>query len=68
MKGRELRVRPKDLVASQKGGRLHRTPFFRIFQAVAEKAGLPAEKTPSPLPQALALAYALVAGNAHLVM
>lgn len=41
---RELRVWPKDLFASQKGGRLQRTAFLRIFQAVAEKAGLPVEK------------------------
>ena len=43
-----LKVRPADgsdyLFVSQKGGRLDRTQFFRIFQAVAEAADLPAEK------------------------
>jgi type 1 fimbriae regulatory protein FimB len=31
---------------SQKGGRLDRTAFFRMFQNVAERAGLPADKRP----------------------
>src|SRR5450631_1375670 len=32
------------LFTSQKGGRLDRTQFFRLFQAIAGDAGLPAEK------------------------
>ncbi len=32
------------LFLSQKGGRLHRSQFFRIFQACAEDAGLPPKK------------------------
>jgi hypothetical protein len=44
-----LKVRLADgsgyLFTSQKGGRLDRTQYFRIFQAVAETAGLPAEKS-----------------------
>ena len=40
---------------SQKGGRLHRAQFFRIFQMIAEAAGLPARKgilTASSMPWA----------------
>ena len=32
------------LFTSQKGGRLHRSQFFRIFRDCAEAAGLPPEK------------------------
>ena len=43
-----LKVRPTDgsdyLFTSQKGGRLDRTQFFRLFQTIAAAAGLPAEK------------------------
>lgn len=43
-----LKERPADgsnfVFVSQKGGQLDRTQFFRIFQAIAEDAGLPAEK------------------------
>lgn len=43
-----LRERPHDgsdyLFTSQKGGRLDRSQFFRLFKAVAGQAGLPAEK------------------------
>lgn len=43
-----LRTRPADgsdsLFVSQKGGRLDRTAFFRLFQAIAAVAGLPTEK------------------------
>src|ERR1700722_18557891 len=42
-----LRERRNDgsdyLFTSQKGGRLDRTQFFRVFQAIATAAGLPAE-------------------------
>jgi len=43
-----LAVRPNDgsafLFTSQKGGGLHRTQFFRMFQTVAKRAGLPTHK------------------------
>ena len=43
-----LRQRPNDgsdfLFVSQKGGRLDRSQFFRIFKSVATAAGLPPEK------------------------
>jgi len=46
---REWRQRRRDdgsdfLFTSQKGGRLDRSQFFRLFQAIASEAGLPAEK------------------------
>src|SRR5271155_358367 len=45
-----LRERADDgsnfVFTSQKGGRLDRTQFFRIFQSIAVEAGLPAEKRP----------------------
>jgi site-specific recombinase XerD len=55
------------LFTSQKGGRLHRSQFFRIFQACAEDAGLPPEKQH---PHALkhSLASHLVAGNVNLAL
>jgi hypothetical protein len=43
-----LKQRPNDgsdyLFTSQKGGRLDRSQFFRLFRAIAGEAGLPAEK------------------------
>ncbi len=53
------------LFTSQKGGRLHRSQFFRIFRDCAEAAGLPPEKHH---PHALkhSLASHLVAGNMNL--
>jgi len=55
------------LFTSQKGGRLHRSQFFRIFQACAEAAGIPAQKRH---PHALkhSLATHLVAGNVNLAL
>ncbi len=55
------------LFLSQKGGRLHRSQFFRIFQACAETAGLPPQKCH---PHALkhSLASHLVAGNVNLAL
>ena len=52
---------------SQKGGRLHRAQFFRVFQAISEAAGLPAEKR---YPHSLkhALGSHLVAGNLNLAL
>ena len=50
---------------SQKGGRIHRSQFFRMFQSVAERAGLPADRR-HPHCLKHALGFALVAGNVHL--
>ena len=66
-----LKVRPADgsdyLFTSQKGGRLDRTQFFRIFRAIAEAAGLPAEKR-HPHCLKHSLASHLVAGNVNLAL
>lgn len=66
-----LKVRPADgsdyLFTSQKGGRLDRTQFFRMFKAVAEAAGLPAEKR-HPHCLKHSLASHLVAGNVNLAL
>jgi integrase/recombinase XerD len=66
-----LKVRPVDgsnyLFTSQKGGRLDRTQFFRIFQAVAAAAGLLAEKR-HPHCLKHSLASHLVAGNVNLAL
>jgi site-specific recombinase XerD len=53
------------LFTSHKGGRLHRSQFFRIFRDCAQAAGLPPEKRH---PHALkhSLASHLVAGNMNL--
>ncbi len=55
------------LFLSLKGGRIHRSEFFRIFQACAEAAGLPSQKRH---PHALkhSLASHLVAGNVNLAL
>ncbi|MBZ5513899.1 MAG: tyrosine-type recombinase/integrase [Acidobacteriia bacterium] len=66
-----LRTRNGDgsdfLFTSQKGGRLHRSQFFRLFQACSAAAGLPPEKRH---PHALkhSLASHLVAGNVNLAL
>jgi site-specific recombinase XerD len=52
-------------VTSQKGGRIHRSQFFRVFQSIAERAGLPADRR-HPHCLKHALGFALVAGNVHL--
>jgi integrase/recombinase XerD len=66
-----LRVRLADgsdyLFTSQKGGRLDRTQFFRIFRASAEAAGLPSEKR-HPHVLKHSLASHLVAGNVNLAL
>jgi integrase len=66
-----LRERPADgsdfLFTSQKGGRLDRTQFFRVFRAVAESAGLPREKR-HPHVLKHSLASHLVAGNVNLAL
>jgi site-specific recombinase XerD len=66
-----LRERQSDgsdfLFTSQKGGKLDRTQFFRIFQTVAETAGLPMEKR-HPHVLKHSLASHLVAGNVNLAL
>ena len=66
-----IRQRPVDgsdfLFVSQKGGRLDRTQFFRLFQSVAASAGLPPEKRH---PHALkhSIASHLVSANVNLAL
>ena len=66
-----LKQRPADgseyLFTSQKGGRLDRTQFFRLFKAIASEAGLPAEKRH---PHALkhSLASHMVSANVNLAL
>ena len=55
------------LFTSQKGGRLDRTQFFRVFRAIAESAGLPPEKR-HPHVLKHSLASHLVAGNVNLAL
>ena len=66
-----LRCRPKDgsdfLFTSQKGGKLGREQFFRVFQKVAELAGLPRNKR-HPHVLKHSLASHLVAGNVNLAL
>ena len=66
-----LRERQSDgsdyLFTSQKGGRLDRTQFFRLFQTIAETAGLPIEKR-HPHVLKHSLASHLVAGNVNLAL
>jgi integrase len=52
---------------SQKGGRIHRSQFFRMFQSIAERAGLPADRR-HPHCLKHSLGFALVAGNVHLTI
>jgi integrase len=66
-----LRERQQDgsdfLFTSQKGGKLDRTQFFRVFRTVAETAGLPAQKR-HPHVLKHSLASHLVAGNVNLAL
>lgn len=66
-----LKARPADgsdfLFTSQKGGRLDRTQFFRVFQAVAEATGLPSEKR-HPHVLKHSLASHLVGSNVNLAL
>ena len=66
-----LRERPKDgsdyLFTSQKGGGIDRTQFFRLFQTVAVRAGISAEKR-HPHVLKHSLASHLVAGNVNLAL
>jgi site-specific recombinase XerD len=55
------------LSTSQKGGKLSRIQFFRVFQAIAESAGFSQEKRhPNVLKHSLA--SHLIAGNANLAL
>jgi type 1 fimbriae regulatory protein FimB len=66
-----LRERTDDgsdfLFTSQKGGRLDRSQFFRLFKAIASQAGVPAEKQH---PHALkhSIATHLVSANVNLAL
>jgi site-specific recombinase XerD len=66
-----FRCRRKDgsdfLFTSQKGGKLGREQFFRVFQKVAELAGLPKNKR-HPHVLKHSLASHLVAGNVNLAL
>ena len=53
--------------ASQKGGRLDRSTFFRMFQSIAERAGLPVDRR-HPHCVKHSLGFALVASNVHLAI
>ena len=55
------------LFTSQKGGRLDRTAFWRLFSDVAERAGLPKEKR-HPHCLKHSLGFALVASNVNLAL
>jgi integrase len=63
--------RPDDgsryVFTSQKGGRLDRSQFFRLFQGYAEAAGLPAEKR-HPHCLKHTLANHLIMGNTNLAL
>jgi site-specific recombinase XerD len=66
-----LRERHNDgsdyLFTSQKGGRLHRSQFFRLFRELAAEAGLPIEKR-HPHTLKHSLASHLVAANMNLAL
>ena len=65
---RERRFDGSDfLFTSQKGGRLHRSQFFRLFRSVAAEAGLaPHKRHPHVLKHSLATH--LVAANVNLAL
>lgn len=66
-----LRQRRNDgsdfLFVSQKGGRLDRSQFFRIFKSIAEKAGLPPEKR-HPHVLKHSIATHLISANVNLAL
>lgn len=66
-----MKHRPNDgsdfLFTSQKGGRLDRSQFFRLFKDIAARAGLPPEKR-HPHVLKHALASHLVAANVNLAL
>jgi integrase len=55
------------LFTSQKGGRLDRTQFFRLFRAIASEAGLPTEKQ-HPHVLKHSIASHLVSANVNLAL
>src|SRR5580692_766774 len=64
----KLRKDASDYVfTSQKGGRMDRSAFFRLFQSIAERAGLPADRR-HPHCLKHSLGFALVASNVHLTI
>jgi integrase/recombinase XerD len=60
------RIDASDYVfTSQKGGKIDRTQFFRIFQSTAERAGIPVDlRHPHCLKHSLG--FALVESGAHM--
>jgi integrase len=65
---RERRHDGSDFVfTSQKGGRLHRSQFFRVFRSVAADAGLPPEKQ-HPHVLKHSIGAHLVAANVNLAL
>jgi integrase len=66
-----MRQRPHDgsdfLFTSQKGGRLDRSQFFRLFRAVAADAGIPADKR-HPHTLKHSIASHLVSANVNLAL
>jgi len=66
-----LRQRPNDgsdfVFNSQKGGRLDRSQFFRLFRSIAEKAGLPTEKR-HPHVLKHSIASHLISANVNLAL
>jgi integrase len=66
-----LKQRPNDgsdfLFVSQKGGRLHRSQFFRLFQSIAATANLPLEKR-HPHSLKHSIASHLVSANVNLAL
>jgi integrase len=66
-----LRQRPNDgsdfVFVSQKGGRLDRSQFFRVFNSIAAAAGLPPEKR-HPHVLKHSIASHLVAANTNLAL
>lgn len=50
---------------SQKGGKIHRSQFFRMFQSVTERSGLPADRR-HPHCLKHALGFSLIAANVHI--
>ena len=66
-----LRQRPDDgsdyVFTSQKGGRLDRSQFFRLFRTIASAAGVPAEKQ-HPHVLKHSIASHLVSANVNLAL
>jgi integrase len=66
-----LQQRPNDgsnfLFVSQKGGRLDRTQFFRLFRAISKAAGLPPEKR-HPHVLKHSIASHLISANVNLAL